>query len=71
MKLNCFNSVLENSCAKVLWDYTYRQTNRRWWVSQPDILAVNKGLRRDVVIDMAIVSDGKIRETEHKTLKKY
>lgn len=47
------------------------QTNRRWWVSQPDILAVNKGLRRDVVIDMAIVSDGKIRETEHKTLKKY
>lgn len=60
---------MENSCAKVLWDYTDR--NRRWWVSQPDILAVNKGLRRDVVIDMAIVSDGKIRETEHKTLKKY
>lgn len=47
------------------------QTDKQEMVSQPDILAVNKGLRRDVVIDMAIVSDGKIRETEHKTLKKY
>lgn len=58
--------MLENSCAKVLWDYTDKQE----MVSQPDLLAVNKRLR-DVVIDMAIVSDGKIRETEHKTLKKY
>lgn len=40
-------------------------------MSQPDILAVEKGLRRDTVINMAMVRDGKIRETEHETLKKY
>lgn len=47
------------------------QTAKQVMVSQPDILAMDKGLRRDVVINMAIISNGKIRKTEHETLKKY
>lgn len=55
----------------VLRSFGTLQTAKQVMVSQPDILAADKGLRRDVVINMAIVSDGKIRGTEHETLKRY
>lgn len=44
---------------------------RQVMASQPNILTVDNELRRDVVIDMAMTSDGKIRETQHETLRKY
>lgn len=45
------------------------QTAKQVMVRQPDILAVDKGLRRDVACDMP--SQGMVRETGYETLKKY
>lgn len=52
----------------VLRSFGTTQTAKQVMVSQPDILAVDKGLRRDVACDMR--SQGMVRETEHETLKK-
>lgn len=44
------------------------QTTKQAMVSQPHILAVDKGLKKNVVIDISIIRNGNIKETEHEEI---
>ena len=47
------------------------QTDKLVMADQPDIMMVDKHQRTAVVVDVAIPSDGNIREKEHEKLEKY
>uniref|UniRef100_A0A3P9HPM2 Gypsy retrotransposon integrase-like protein 1 n=1 Tax=Oryzias latipes TaxID=8090 RepID=A0A3P9HPM2_ORYLA len=59
-----------NERAKNLWDFQI-QTDRMVMANQPDIVAVDKEQRKDVVVDVAVPSEGNIRKKEHENLEKY
>ncbi|KAF1377421.1 hypothetical protein PFLUV_G00200640 [Perca fluviatilis] len=62
--------VAENDRAKILWDFQIR-TDKMMMANQPDILVVDKQLKKVVVIDVAIPSDSNIKKKEHEKLEKY
>ncbi|XP_051920732.1 uncharacterized protein LOC127600296 isoform X1 [Hippocampus zosterae] len=62
--------VVENDRAKVLWDFQI-QTDKIVMANQPDIVIIDKGQRKAVVVDVAVPSDGNIRKKEHEKLEKY
>ncbi|KAF7661452.1 hypothetical protein LDENG_00261530 [Lucifuga dentata] len=68
-KLETPPKVIENGRAKILWDFKF-QTDKQVQTNLPDMV-VNKEQKRAVVIDVAILSDGNIREKEHEKREKY
>ncbi|XP_051924320.1 uncharacterized protein LOC127602290 [Hippocampus zosterae] len=62
--------VVENDRAKILWDFQI-QTDKMVMANQPDIVIIDKGKRKAVVVDVAVPSDGNIRKKEHEKLEKY
>ncbi|XP_051931065.1 uncharacterized protein LOC127607055 [Hippocampus zosterae] len=62
--------VVENDRAKILWDFQI-QTDKMVMANQPDIVIIDKGQRKAVVVDIAVPSDGNIRKKEHEKLEKY
>ncbi|XP_051911362.1 uncharacterized protein LOC127593748 [Hippocampus zosterae] len=62
--------VVENNRAKILWDFLI-QTDKMVMANQPDIVIIDKGQRKAVVVDVAVPSDGNIRKKEHEKLEKY
>ncbi|KAF7663723.1 hypothetical protein LDENG_00203700, partial [Lucifuga dentata] len=62
--------VVENSRAKVLWDFKF-QTDKQLLANQPDMVVVDKEQKRAVVIDMAVPADSNIRKKEHQKIQKY
>ncbi|XP_051916213.1 uncharacterized protein LOC127597287 isoform X2 [Hippocampus zosterae] len=62
--------VVENDRAKIMWDFQI-QTDKMVMANQPDIVIIDKGQRKAVVVDVAVPSDGNIRKKEHEKLEKY
>ncbi|KAF7654704.1 hypothetical protein LDENG_00066000, partial [Lucifuga dentata] len=62
--------VVENSRAKVLWDFKV-QTDKQLLANQPDMVVVDKEQKRAVVIDVAVPADSNIKKKGHKKIEKY
>ncbi|KAF7645372.1 hypothetical protein LDENG_00205860, partial [Lucifuga dentata] len=63
--------VVENSRAKVLWDFKF-QTDKQLLANQPDmVVVVDKEQKRAIVTDVAVPADSNIRKKEHEKIQKY
>ncbi|KAF7670308.1 hypothetical protein LDENG_00271880, partial [Lucifuga dentata] len=62
--------VVENSRAKVLWDFKF-QTDKQLLANQLDMVVVDKEQKRAVVIDVAVPADSNIWKKEHEKSEKY
>ncbi|KAF7648062.1 hypothetical protein LDENG_00162600 [Lucifuga dentata] len=62
--------VVENSRAKVLWDFKF-QTDKQLLANQPDMVVVDKEQKRAIVIDVAVPADSNISKKEHEKTEKY
>ncbi|KAF7641260.1 hypothetical protein LDENG_00287520 [Lucifuga dentata] len=59
--------VVENSRAKVLWDFKF-QTDQQLLANQPDMVVVDKEQKRALVIDVVVPADSNIRKKEHRPM---
>ncbi|KAF7655390.1 hypothetical protein LDENG_00056830 [Lucifuga dentata] len=52
------SKVVENSRAKVLWDFKF-QTDKQLLANQPDMVVVDKEQKRVIVTDVAVPADSR------------
>ncbi|CAH2232947.1 jg16758 [Pararge aegeria aegeria] len=62
-------SVLENSSALLYWDRTI--TDRYITANRPDIVLVDRSVRRAIIVDITIPHDDNLVKVEKEKVSKY